>query len=337
MTIKDIARECGCGIGTVSRVLNGHPDVSDATREKVRSVVDKYGFVLNQNAKQLKATDSRTIVIIVKGMSSILLNSLLEYIEKKIETLPYNTSVVFLDEYENEAQNALRIYYEQKPMGMIFLGGSPDIYKDDFAKICVPCVLISNHAEDVVSENFSSISTDDVEAAFFCTEYLIKNGHTNIGVIGGDLENSVLSQRRFEGFRKAIEKNGMKFDFNDSYSVAKYSFEGGYNAAEELLEKNPHVTAIFTMADVMAIGACRKLNVMGFKVPEDISVTGFDGLSIAEFYCPKITTIKQLTKRLAEEGLEMLLNKIERKEPAESVHILIPFEFVEGESVNRLI
>lgn len=128
----------------------------------------------------------------------------------------------------------------------------------------------------------------------------------------------------------------MQFDFSDSYSVAKYSSEGGYFAAESLLKKNSSITAIFTMSDVMAIGTCRKLKDMGYKVPEDISVTGFDGLSIADFYCPKIMTIKQLTNRLAEEGLEMLLNKIERKEPAETVHTLVPSEFLEGESVNRV-
>ena len=84
MTIKDIAKECGCAIGTVSRVLNNHPDVSDKTREKVMAVVEKHGFVLNANAKQLKSQERKNLVIIVKGTSSTLLNSLLEMLQKKL-------------------------------------------------------------------------------------------------------------------------------------------------------------------------------------------------------------------------------------------------------------
>ena len=130
MTIKDIAKECGCAIGTVSRVLNNHPDVSDKTREKVMAVVEKYGFVLNANAKQLKSQERKNLVIIVKGTSSTLLNGLLERIQKMLEPLPYTASVVILDEHDNEGFNATRIYFEQKPLGIIFLGGSPDRLAD---------------------------------------------------------------------------------------------------------------------------------------------------------------------------------------------------------------
>ena len=128
MTIKDIARECGCAIGTVSRVLNNHPDVSEKTREKVLAVVHKHNFILNENAKLLKAQDCKMLKVLVKGTSNILLNSLLERIQKRMEQLPYTASVVVLDEYDNEAKAANRIYYEQKPVGIIFLGGSPDLF-----------------------------------------------------------------------------------------------------------------------------------------------------------------------------------------------------------------
>ena len=110
MTIKDIAKECGCGIGTVSRVLNNHPDVSEETRAKVMAVVDKYGFVLNKNASQLKSQDRKTIVILVKGTSNPLLNELLSFIMRRLEPLQYLSSVIVLDEYDNEAMIANRVY-----------------------------------------------------------------------------------------------------------------------------------------------------------------------------------------------------------------------------------
>ncbi len=332
MTIKDIAKECGVGVGTVSRVLNNQAGVSEATREKVQQIIDKYGFVLNQNAKLLKEQERRTIVILVKGMSSILLNSLLECIQKRFEQLPYTADVVVLDEYENEAQYACRTFYARKPIGMVFLGGTPDLYKEDFAKIQVPCVLISNQAHSVNNSNLSSISTDDCGGSSCTAEFLIKNGHKKIGVIGGELESSELSRRRYNSFLKVLDFHGISFDFESQYVSAKYSFEGGAQAAKKLMAQTPDITAIFTMADVMAIGAMRSLADMGYSVPKDISITGFDGLEISRYCKPRLTTVRQKIDLLAEQGLGLLLKSITEK--TSSNHILIPFEFIEGESVN---
>ena len=334
MTIKDIAKECGCGVGTVSRVLNNHPDVSGETRAKVMSVVDKYGFVLNKNASLLKSQDSRIIEILVKGTTSPLLNEMLSVVLNRMEGLSYNASVVVLDEYDNEALVANRVYYEHKPQAMIFLGGNPDKYSNDFEKIKIPCVLVSNEASAVSNTILSSVSTDNVAASQYAAEYLIKKGHKKIGVIGGDMESSEITRKRYEGFLNAMKKNGLDFDEKKAYAVSKYSFDGGLVAARQLVKRNPDLTAIFTMADSMAIGACRALMDMGFSVPDDISVIGFDGLPFADFYSPRITTIRQQVERLAADGLQILLNSLERNEPFR--HELIPFEFIEGESVKDI-
>lgn len=334
MTIKDIARECGVAVGTVSRVLNNHPDVSEKTREKVLAVVQKHNFILNTNAKQLKEQNRKTIVVIVKGTSSILLNSLLERIQKRIEPLPYNASVVVLDEYDNEAKAANRIYYEQKPVGIIFLGGSPDLFQEDFAKLLVPCVVISNEAQLIEGVRLSSVSTDNFTAAQYSANYLIQNGHEKIGVIGGDLGGSGITQRRYDGFLSAIQRAGLTFDYDTAYVTSKYSFEDGAAAAKRLVEKFPDMTAIFAMSDAMAIGASRQLTDMGYKIPDDISIIGFDGISLAEFYCPRLTTIRQLSDHLVDEGLRILLDSIENNAPP--VNKFIPFEFVQGESVKHI-
>lgn len=334
MTIKDIAKECGCALGTVSRVLNNHPDVSEKTREKVLAVVKKHNFILNENARQLKQQERKTLVILVKGTSNILLNILLENIQKKIEQLPFNTNVVILDEYDNEAKVANRIYYEQKPVGIIFLGGSPELLKDDFAKLKVPCVLISNEATLHNQVCLSSVSMDNFAAAEFSANYLIKMGHKKIAVIGGDFKGSGITQRRYNGFLKALKKANIDFDFEKSYIISKYSLEGGSNAVDVLLQKNLDVTAIFAMSDVMAIGAIRRFSDLGYKVPNDFSISGFDGIPLSSYYCPRLTTIKQDTNSLASEGLDILLDCIKNNAPAKNK--FIPFEFIEGESVKQL-
>ena len=333
MTIKDIARECGCGLGTVSRVLNNHPDVSDQMRERVLAVVHKYGFVSNQSAKLLRSQDNKTIAILMKGTSSILLNSLVERIQKRMERLPYTTNVVVLDEYDNEAKQAYQVCQRHRPLGLIFAGGNPDFYKEDFANIRTPCVIITNQANDVQSSSLSSVSTDDIAAAQCMAEHLVANGHRNIGIIGGDLASSELSQRRYKGFLSVLQKHGIPFDPERQYAVSKYSLGDGANAAQQLAYANPDMSAIFTMSDVMAIGAIRRLTDLGRSVPGDISVTGFDGLDIANFLCPRLTTIRQLLDELAERGLDALLDNIERGKPCS--HQLVPFEFVAGESVCK--
>ena len=333
MTIKDIARESGCAIGTVSRVLNNHPDVSDNMRQKVLAIVEKHGFVLNTNARQLKAQDRKNIVIIVKGASSTLLNGLLEKIQKKLEILPYTANVVVLDENDNEGMVATRINFEQKPLGFIFLGGSPKKLRGDFEKVHIPSVLISNQAESLGSAYISSVSIDNMKASFTSAEFLLKNGHRKIGVIGGALDSEI-SSTRYEGFLSALISAGVHFDFDHSYEIAKYSFEGGALAAKRLIEKNPDITAVFTMSDAMAIGACRAFRDLGYKVPENISVIGFDGLAISDYLCPRLTTIRQIEEELACEGLNVLLDSIENK--ASCCHKIVPFEFIEGESVKKI-
>lgn len=334
MTIKDIAKECNCGIGTVSRVLNNHQSVSEETRKRVLTVVNKYGFILNKNAKELKMHNNKTIVIFVKGTSNVLLNSMLEIIQKKMETLPFNASVIMLDEDDNEALHANNVYYEQKPVGMIFLGGSPDKYKEDFLKIKIPCVFISNQAESLDNKNISSVSTDNFLASEYSTDYLINNGHTKIGVIGGNLESSGMSKIRFQGFLSSIKKANLEFDFEKAYVTSKYSYSSASKAAKKLISQYPDLTAIFTMSDTMAIGACRQLKDMNYDIPNQISIIGFDGISESNFYCPRLTTIKQQEISLAEEGLNILLNAIIKK--SEAIHKIIPFKLISGESVKNI-
>jgi len=336
MTIKDIARESGYGVGTVSRVLNNEASVSEQAKEKILSVVDKYGFVLNQNAKLLKKQKRRTIAILVKGSSNMLFNSILEVIQKQIENLMYNAFVVVLDEYDNEAKVAYRIFYEQTPVGMIFLGGNPDLFKEDFVKIKAPSVLIANQAYDIDNRLISSISTDDIKASNVLTEFLIKNNHRKIAVIGGDLESSEVSRRRFKSFLDTLQFHNIPFDFEKQYVVSKYSFEDGYNSALKLLQKYSDVTAVFTMSDMVALGVIRAFSDKGLKVPQDISVTGFDGLSIAEFSVPRLATIRQLNEDLAKKGLDILISAIESESDIRQVQKLLLFEFVKGESVKKI-
>jgi LacI family transcriptional regulator len=147
MTIKDIARESGYAIGTVSRVLNNHPDVSDKARETIMAVVEKYNFKLNNNAKHLKQQSSNGLAIIVKGSQNMLFASIVEHMQGMIRERGFACLIYYIGEMENEVEQALRVVVERRPRGILFLGSNLSFFKESFAAIQIPCILVTNSAE----------------------------------------------------------------------------------------------------------------------------------------------------------------------------------------------
>ena len=334
MTIKDIARLSGYGVATVSRVLNDHPDVSEQTRRKVLAVVEEQGFQPNNNAKHLKQQASTSIAIIVKGTMNLLFADLVERLQSLLRDAGQDAAVYYLDEDANEVAYALQLCRERKPMGILFLGGDLELFQAGFAPIAVPCVLLTNTARELDFHNLSSFTTDDAAAAEQVVELLAGQGHRHIGLLGGNWSCSQISSRRLTGCRNACARLGIPFDVDRQCEPCRYSMPEAYAATRVLLERCPELTAIFAVSDVMALGAIRALSDMGKRVPEDISVMGYDGVAIGQYSLPRLTTVRQDTQQLAERGVDALLRGITRNSPP--VHELVPFQLVEGESVAQL-
>ena len=334
VTIKDIARLSGYGVATVSRVLNDHPDVSEETRQKVMAVVEEQGFQPNANAKHLKLQNSTGIVMIVKGSMNMLFADLVGKLQALLQDAGQDTSVYYLDEDDNEVAYACRLCRERKPMGIIFLGGDLELFRAGFAPITVPCVLLTNTAQELGFSNLSSFTTDDHLAAQQVVELLAAKGHTHIGLLGGNWSCSQISYSRLSGCRDACQRLGLPFDVDRQCEPCRYSMPEAYAATRKLLERCPELTAIFAVSDVMALGAIRALRDMGRRVPEDISVVGYDGIVTGQYSLPRLTTVRQDTQQLAERGVDALLRSIQRRSPP--VHELVPFHLIEGESVAQL-
>lgn len=334
MTIKDVARLSGCGVTTVSRVLNNRPDVSEETRRKVMTVVEQYGFMPNANAKHLKQQADSSIAIIVKGTKNLLFADLVEEIQTLLLEADQDAAVYYLDEDDNEVTYALRLNRERRPRGFMFLGGDLDQFRESFAPITVPSVLLTNNAEGLGFDNLSSFTTDDEQAAEQVIELLVRLGHHNIGVLGGNLSSSQISYRRLAGCREACKRLHIPFDPVQQCEHCRYSMPDAYAAAERLLLRRPDLTAVFALSDVTALGAIRAFCDMGKRVPEDISVVGYDGVVTGQYSLPRLTTIKQDTKRLAEQGVDSLLRGFIRG--SHPIHEVVPFQLVSGESVAEI-
>ena len=335
MTIRDIARLSGCGVATVSRVLNGHRDVSEETRRRVLAVVEEQGFQPNANARHLKRRGGAGVAVLVKGRRNLLFAQLVEQVQARLEAAGQETALHYLDEEEDEVARAGRLCREGKPLGLLFLGGDPACFARGFGAIPVPAVLLTSGAEELGFANLSSLTTDDRAAAAQVIRYLAGRGHRRVGVVGGSGAQAQVSRRRLLGCREELERLGLPFDPAVQYEPCRYSMADAYAAAGRLLDRAPGLTALFAMSDVVAMGCIRALADRGLRVPEDMSVVGFDGVELARYSVPRLTTLRQDTDALARQGVELLLGRL-RGELTQPVHRTVPFLLEEGESVARL-
>ena len=334
MTIKDLSAQTGYSVGTVSRVLNNQPNVSEKARKAILEAANACGFQLNTNAQQLKQQRSNNILVIVKGSSNQLFSSLVEAIQSRMGSTPYHLVIDYVDEDHNEVLRAVQLCREKKPLGLLFLGGNRKHFLADFGRIDVPCVLVTSDGSDLPFENLSSVCCDEDRAVKETIEYLIGLGHRNFAIIGGRRERSDTAQRRFAGCQAAFREHDIEFDPDRDYASVRFSYDGGYGGAQTLLSRGRTYTAIFCMADVMAMGAIRALSDHGLRVPEDVSVVGFDGLRIGEYIVPRLATVSQSVEVLAQRSMELLRQHIEGK--GGCVHESIPAQLQWRESVRAL-
>ena len=332
LTIKDIARISGCSVSTISRVINDRPDVRPETKEHVLKVMREAGFVPNTNARQLKIQQSRSLVFVVKGTRNIFFSDFLVQLQRAATLYGYNGIVSYLDENANEIDAAEKILREIKPKGMIFLGGSVANFKKGFANITVPSVLTTLVSAELDFPNLSMVGVDDRAAAYTAVDYLIQQGHRKIAVLGGPV-TSYPSVMRREGAQQAMQDAGILF--NDKlYGLSNYDFESAYHAVNSLLARRADFTALFAMSDVIALGAIRALVSAGLRVPEDVSVSGFDGITMSRYCVPVLTTVVQPSEQISLQSIELLVRQIEHGAPAQT--ITLQPELQQGESVRAI-
>ena len=332
MTIKDLAKETGYSVATISRVLNNHPNVSKKAREEISRAVAESGFQINTNAKQLKQ-HANSILVVVKGTANELFGEMVETIQKLVAETDYPLHVDYMDEDHNEVLRAVQLCREKKPLGILFLGGNSRNFLLDFGKIDIPCVLVSNDASGLPFDNLSSVSTDDRQAARCAMDSMIAMGHRKFVIVGGDRNVSDTSRLRYEGCLQSLRNHGIEYDENLDYRGVRFSYQDGYNATQQLIANGRPFTALFAVADVMAIGAIRALHNNGLRVPQDVSVMGFDGLPLGSFLVPQLSTVIQSAQMMAKRSVEILIQRIQRG--GQAVHESVPYALSQRESTRR--
>lgn len=337
MNIRDIARLAGVGVSTVSRVINEHPDVKDETREKILKIIKESNYIPNNSARILKKNNTNNIGVLVKGVFNPFFAEMINIIGNRINEAGY-TMILQQNDYatEDDVDNLIAFVKEKRLQGIICLGGNfLNINDESFQFLDIPVVLTSvNTLSKESKSKFSSIGIDNVLAAKASIQYLIDKGHRNIGILLGEKNDVGISGLRLEGYKKALEENNIPYS-KENVFIGDYDYSGAYRVTKEIINNRKDITAIFSISDIMAVGAAKSVIDQGLKVGEDISIMGFDGMDISKYYNPGITTVKQPKKNMANNSIDLLLALLAKKE--DHKHIIFETKIIERESCREVI
>ncbi|AXH53536.1 LacI family DNA-binding transcriptional regulator [Clostridium perfringens] len=337
MNIRDIARLAGVGVSTVSRVINEHPDVKDETREKILKIIKESNYIPNNSARILKKNNTNNIGVLVKGVFNPFFAEMINIIGNRINEAGY-TMILQQNDYatEDDVDNLIAFVKEKRLQGIICLGGNfLNINDESFQFLDIPVVLTSvNTLSKESKSKFSSIGIDNVLAAKASIQYLIDKGHRNIGILLGEKNDVGISGLRLEGYKKALEENNIPYS-EENVFIGDYDYSGAYRVTKEIINNRKDITAIFSISDIMAVGAAKSVIDQGLQVGEDISIMGFDGMDISKYYNPGITTVKQPKKNMANNSIDLLLALLAKKE--DHKHIIFETKIIERESCKEVI
>lgn len=326
-SIKDVAKEAGVSIATVSRVLNDVNVVNEETKKKVQEAIKKLGYRPNIIARSLKTQRTKTIGILVPDISSQFYPEVVRGAEDVANIYDYNVMLCNSDFDLEKEKEYLKVMREKMVDGLIYMSSYLDKEMLELIKeLQVTTVLVESKDEE---GKLPSVTIDGVQAAYEGTKYLIEKGNKNVAFIGTHRHNPNAWAIRFDGYIKALKEAGIEPNedimyFNDLKSKT------GYDGVESMLKKSKF-DAIFCSSDEIAMGAINSLRDQGIRVPEDVDVVGFNDIYTASIFYPKLTTVSQPMYDMGSVAMRLLI-KLIGKNPVEEKHFILPHDLIKRDS-----
>lgn len=325
ITIYDLAREAGVGIGTASRCLNNHPNVSAKTREKVLAVAKRLNYQPHAHAQRLASRKSNTFSTIIPFFTNYFFIEILQGVQDKASELGIDL-VLYGVNHPNQVEYYLRrsLHGGRVDGVMFFSMKFPESYVTKFQLMKLPLVIVDSY-----HEKFDSMLVKNKEGAMQATNHLIQLGHRNIGLINASLETTPAKQR-LEGYKLALEQAGIPFDPEKVIIASNgkqdgFNRDAGYASMKEILRRNfghNSITAVFVASDVQAIGALEAARELGVRVPEDIAVVGFDDIELAKY--AQLTTVRQPMHTMGTLAVQMLMERMKNPDAPPNVSTFLP-------------
>ncbi len=321
MNSKDIARLAGVSRSTISKVVNNYSHISEETKRKVLEVVNKYGYVPNASARNLAGKSNKMIGVFITDINhnsknlrviesdyfSPFTTATIDYTDK----YNYNILVLVIDK-NREFEKVRKLLYNKTVSGGIFIGAENNV--DEIFKLIKSgyklVIIDQEKIKDRTLGKHIIINSKNMEGAYKATKHLIEYGHQEIAHICGDM-NKFSGFKRLEGYKKALNEEG--FPIKEEYIVeGDFTEDSGYEAAKKLFSKKNKITSVFASSDTMAIGAMRFIKEIGLKIPDDISIVGYDDIKIAGYISPSLTTIRVSMLEMASIAVKSLIKFIEK-------------------------
>ena len=307
VTIHDVAQEAGVGIGTVSRVVNNSPAVKPTTRERVLAAIHRLNYKPDPIARSMISKRTNSIGTIVPFFTRPSFMERLRGVEAVIARLERELILYNVETSAQRDHFFRELPLHRKVDGLLIISLSPDdAAARRFRELGTPVVLI-----DAYSPLLTSLVVNNVEGAYQAVKRLIELGHRHIGFINGEIEGNFkfnTANDRLIGLHRALGEAGLLFE-PEQVLISEWSRKGGKHAALQLLTQQKRPTAIFAASDVQAVGALEAARELGLRVPEQLSVIGFDGIEISELL--ELSTMQQPLQEMGEIGATRLVELIE--------------------------
>ncbi|MEB1805901.1 MAG: LacI family transcriptional regulator [Bacillaceae bacterium] len=333
-TIYDIAKKTGYSISTVSKVLNNYSDVGEKAKKIINEAVEELGYFPSSSARTLSTKKSWTIgVVFVEdsgiGMEHPFFNAVIESFKKSAEKEGYD--LLFASKnIGNEPKSYLDHFRYRGVDGVVVVCSkmnSPDVER--LMESDIPSVVI-----DLDMRGASAVYSDNIHGSELAVDYLYSLGHKKIAHISGS-KKLYVGEQRLKGFQSAMKKIGLLIPKEYIVDGGVFTYDGGKEAMEKLLKLEDKPTAVYVAGDLMAIGAITAIQEAGLKVPDDISIIGFDDIQIGRYMTPGLTTIKQDTTLIGKTAASLLIEQINSKEK-QFMSIKIPVRLIERTSCRPI-
>lgn len=308
MTIKDVAEFSGVSVSTVSRVLNQHPDVSEVVRGRVMDAVRELHYVPNNSARDLVKTRTDAIGVVVRGAENPFFTPVIRSIENAAENAGYEMVLHQIQSGAGELEAAAALARSKRLNGLILLGGCYDYTPEQTAALGVPfvCCTYTNRFGRLDPASYSSVSIDDRAEAYRAVQLLLSRGHRAIAVLLDSVSDRSISQLRYQGYCEALRDAGVALDPALVAETVEFEMPAAYERTRRLLAEGPAFSALFAIADSMAIAAMKALSDAGRRVPEDCSVIAIDGIEMSRYTVPTLTTLIQPAETIGAQAVGIL-------------------------------
>lgn len=320
ITIYDVAREANVSMATVSRVVNGNPNVKPATRKKVLEVISRLGYRPNAVARGLASKKTTTVGVIIPDISSTFFAELARGIEDIATMYKYNIILSNSDQNKDKELHLLNTMLGKQVDGIVFMGGNiSQEHVEEFEKSPVPIVLAGSIEE---TEQVPSVNIDYEQASYDVTKSFIENGHKQIGFVIGPLHEPINEKKKLIGYKRALHEAGIEY-IEELVVEGDYTYDSGIEAFEKLLEVENKPTAVFVGSDEMALGVIHGAEDKGYNIPEDFEVISSDNTRLALMVRPQLTSVVQPLYDIGAVAMR-LLTKLMNKEKVSEQTVILP-------------